>query len=159
IGVAQAASLAFSPAAQSRSSSACRRMSRREESRQPRLKTTVRAERMNEAKSGALRIAVLPGDGIGPEVTAESVRVLEAVGRRFGHRFEFEYDDVGGASIDKHGTALRKETLALAKRCRAVLFGAVGGPKWDDPTAPVRPEDAILGLRKGLGLFANLRPT
>jgi 3-isopropylmalate dehydrogenase len=105
------------------------------------------------------RIAVLPGDGIGPEVTAESVRVLEQVGQIFGHRFEFTYDTVGGAAIDQYGTALRKQTLAMAKRSHAVLFGAVGGPKWDDPKAQVRPEDAILGLRKGLGLFANLRPT
>ncbi|HWO94403.1 MAG TPA: 3-isopropylmalate dehydrogenase [Dehalococcoidia bacterium] len=104
------------------------------------------------------RIVVLPGDGIGPEVTAEGIKILRAVERRFGLRFEFEQDAVGGASIDAHGTALRSETLERCRRAEAVLFGAVGGPKWDDPAAPVRPEDAILGLRKGLGLFANIRP-
>ena len=104
------------------------------------------------------RIAVLPGDGVGPEVVAEAEKVLAAVQKRFGHRFELTHDDVGGAAIDRHGTALRKETLALAKRADAVLFGAVGGPKWDDPRAAVRPEQAILNLRAGLGLFANLRP-
>jgi len=105
------------------------------------------------------RIAVLPGDGIGPEVIEEAVRVLEAVGRRFGHTFRWEYADVGGVAIDKYGTALPDATLDLARRSDAVLFGAVGGPKWDDPRARVRPEDGILGLRKHLDLFANLRPT
>ncbi len=104
------------------------------------------------------KIAVLPGDGIGPEVTAESVKVLEAVGRCFGHRFDLEYADVGGFSIDKHGEALLPEVCQLAQSADAVLFGAVGGPKWDDPTAPVRPEQAILQLRSHLGVFANLRP-
>jgi 3-isopropylmalate dehydrogenase len=84
--------------------------------------------------------------------------VLEAVGRAGGHRFELTQHDVGGAAIDAHGTALRPETLALAKRSDAVLFGAVGGPKWDDPRAPVRPEQAILRLRSALGTFVNLRP-
>ncbi len=104
------------------------------------------------------RLAVLPGDGIGPEVVAESVKVLKALEARFGHRFELTYDRVGGAAIDAYGTALRKETVALAKRSDAVLFGAVGGPRWDDPRASVRPEQAILGLRAALGTFANLRP-
>ena len=104
------------------------------------------------------KIAVLPGDGIGPEVTAESVKVLEAIGRAFGHRFDFEYADVGGISIDKHGQALLPEVRQLAQSADAVLFGAVGGPKWDDPLAPVRPEEAILQLRSHLGVFANLRP-
>ncbi|MBU2008764.1 MAG: 3-isopropylmalate dehydrogenase [Chloroflexi bacterium] len=103
-------------------------------------------------------ILVLPGDGIGPEVAAEGVRVLEAVGKRFGHGFLFHYDDVGGIAIDRHGVALRPETLERARKGRAVLLGAVGGPKWDDPLAKVRPEDGLLALRKGLGLFANLRP-
>ena len=103
-------------------------------------------------------IAVLPGDGIGPEVIAEGVKVLETVGSKFGHRFNLTYDDVGGAAIDKYGVALRSETLDIARRTDAVLFGAVGGPKWDDPAARVRPEDAILGIRKGLGVFANIRP-
>ncbi|MEK7872644.1 MAG: 3-isopropylmalate dehydrogenase, partial [Chloroflexota bacterium] len=103
-------------------------------------------------------LAVLPGDGIGPEVVAEGIRVLDAVGRASGHRFAYRYDDVGGCAIDKHGVALRPETLAMCRACDAVLFGAVGGPRWDDPKASVRPEDAILGLRKGLGLYANIRP-
>jgi 3-isopropylmalate dehydrogenase len=94
-------------------------------------------------------IAVLPGDGIGPEVVAEATKVLETIGRKFKHDFVFHYGDVGGASIDKHGEALTKDTLKLCKRCRAALLGAVGGPKWDDPLGKVRPED---------GLFANLRP-
>lgn len=103
-------------------------------------------------------IAVLPGDGIGPEVTAEAVKVLEAVGRRFGHGFNFKYGLVGGAAIDESGQALTADTLKMCKRTRAVLLGAVGGPKWDDPTADVRPEDGLLALRSKLNLFANLRP-
>ena len=103
-------------------------------------------------------ILVLPGDGIGPEVCAEGVRALEAVGKRFEHVFNFTHDIVGGASIDAHGTALRDETLAKAKASDAVLFGAVGGPKWDNPTATVRPEQGLLALRSGLQLWANLRP-
>ena len=103
-------------------------------------------------------IALLPGDGIGGEVIGEAVRVLAAVGGRFDHSFEYTEDVVGGASIDAHGTALREETLEMCRSQDAVLFGAVGGPKWDDPKASVRPEQAILGLRKGLGLFANIRP-
>lgn len=104
------------------------------------------------------KIAVLPGDGVGPEVAAEGVKVLEAVGRKFGHEFDLRYGDVGGASIDKHGTALTPETLAMCRECDAVYLAAVGGPKWDDPLASVRPEDGLLALRKGLKLFANLRP-
>ena len=106
----------------------------------------------------AFDIAVLPGDGIGPEVVAEGVRVLQAVGQRFGHQFHFSYGEVGGISIDKYGIALKDEALENCRRSQAVLLGAVGGPKWDDPRAKVRPEDGLLGLRKGLGLFANLRP-
>ncbi len=103
-------------------------------------------------------IVVLPGDGIGPEVAAEGVMVLQAVGGKSGHEFVLHYGEVGGVAIDKYGTALRPETLELCRGCRAVLLGAVGGPKWDDPLAKVRPEDGLLALRKGLGLFANLRP-
>ena len=103
-------------------------------------------------------IALLPGDGIGPEVTAEAVKILEAVGQRFKHQFVFREGDIGGIAIDRHGVALTKETLQMCRRCNAVLLGAVGGPKWDDPLANVRPEDGLLGLRKGLKLFANLRP-
>ncbi len=103
-------------------------------------------------------ILVLPGDGIGPEVTAEGVRVLEAVGERFEHVFNFEQDLVGGAAIDVHGVAVLPETVEKARQSDALLFGAVGGPKWDNPNADVRPEQGLLALRSGLGLWANLRP-
>jgi 3-isopropylmalate dehydrogenase len=103
-------------------------------------------------------IAILPGDGVGPEVAAEGVKVLEAVGARFGHFFELDYGLIGGVAIDQFGVALPEETLRKCEKSDAVLMGAVGGPKWDDPTAKVRPEDGLLGLRKGLKLFANLRP-
>ena len=101
---------------------------------------------------------VLPGDGIGPEVTAEAVRALEAVASRCGHAFSFTERLMGGCSIDAHGTALTDEVLAECRAADAVLLGAVGGPKWDDPRAKVRPEQGLLALRKGLGVFANLRP-
>ena len=103
-------------------------------------------------------IAVLPGDGIGPEVVAQGARVLEAVGHKSGHRFNVSYHDVGGVAIDKQGTPLPANTLEAAKGANAVLFGAVGGPKWDDPQASTHPEDGLLALRKALGVFANLRP-
>jgi len=103
-------------------------------------------------------IVLLPGDGIGPEVMAEGRRVLEAVADRFGHHFEFSEHLIGGCAIDATGSALPDATLAACRASDAVLLGAVGGPKWDDPTAPVRPEQGLLGLRKGLGLYANLRP-
>ena len=103
-------------------------------------------------------LTVLAGDGVGPEVVAEAVKVLEAVGRKYRHDFELDYGLVGGIAIDQEGTALSKETLKQCLRGDAVLLGAVGGPKWDDPLAKVRPEDGLLALRKGLGLFANLRP-
>ncbi len=104
------------------------------------------------------RIAVLPGDGIGAEVTAEAEKVLRAVGLRFGHRFEMEQGLVGGAAMDATGEPLPGETLTLCRSSDAVLFGAVGAPRYDDPQAKVRPEQALLGLRQALGLFANLRP-
>ena len=103
-------------------------------------------------------IAVLAGDGIGGEVTAEAVRVLNAVGARFGHAFEFHSALLGGAAIDATGEALPAATQALAQRADAILLGAVGGPKWSAPDAMVRPEQGLLQLRKTLGLFANLRP-
>ena len=103
-------------------------------------------------------IVLLPGDGIGPEVVAEAVRVLEKVGARFQHTFKFPERLMGGCSIDRFGVALTPETLADCQAADAVLLGAVGGPKWDDPAAKVRPEQGLLGLRKGLGVFANLRP-
>jgi 3-isopropylmalate dehydrogenase len=104
------------------------------------------------------RIAVLPGDGIGREVTAEAVKVLRAVGERTGHRFDLEYGLVGGAAMDETAEPLPAATLALCRSAAAVLLGAVGDPKYDDPQAKVRPEQALLGLRKALNLFANLRP-
>jgi 3-isopropylmalate dehydrogenase len=103
-------------------------------------------------------IAVLAGDGIGNEVTAEAVRSLTAIAARFGHAFTFESALLGGAAIDATGMALPPATLALAERADAILLGAVGGPKWSDPNAAVRPEQGLLQLRKSLGLFANLRP-
>ena len=103
-------------------------------------------------------IAVLAGDGIGPEVTVEAVRALEAIGRRFRHDFEFQSGLLGGAAIDATGLPLPPATLELAQRAEATLLGAVGGPKWSDPNAKVRPEQGLLQLRKALGLFANLRP-
>ncbi len=103
-------------------------------------------------------IVVLPGDGIGPEVTAEAVRTLQAVARKRGHSFGFVERPIGGCSIDAHGVALTDQVLVECRAADAVLLGAVGGPKWDDPQAKVRPEQGLLGLRKGLGVFANLRP-
>ena len=104
------------------------------------------------------RITVLGGDGIGPEVTAEAVRVLDAVARRFGHEFTFVDALIGGAAIDASGSALPPRTIDACKESDAVLLGAVGGPKWSDPSASVRPEQGLLELRRTLGVFANLRP-
>jgi 3-isopropylmalate dehydrogenase len=103
-------------------------------------------------------IAVIPGDGIGPEVVESTVKVINAVGEKFGNRFDYEYVLAGGCAIDKFGNPLPEETLEVCKKSDAVLLGAVGGPKWDDPTAKVRPEQALLGLRGSLGLYCNLRP-
>ncbi len=103
-------------------------------------------------------IVLLPGDGIGPEVVGEAVRVLEAVAGSNKHSFSFSERWMGGCSIDKYGSSLTDETLADCKAADAVLLGAVGGPKWDDPKAKDRPERGLLALRKGLGVFANLRP-
>jgi 3-isopropylmalate dehydrogenase len=103
-------------------------------------------------------LAVLPGDGIGPDVVSEGIKVLQAIGNRFDHNFNLHCGLIGGVAIDEGGTALSPDTLKMCKGCDAVLLGAVGGPKWDDPKAKVRPEDGLLALRKGLGLFANLRP-
>ena len=104
------------------------------------------------------KIVLLPGDGIGPEVVAEGQKVLNAVAARFGHRFTMTSHPIGGIAIDEFGTALPDATLAAAKDSHAILLGAVGGPKWDNPTAKVRPEQGLLKIRKELGLFANLRP-
>ncbi|RRR70823.1 MAG: 3-isopropylmalate dehydrogenase [Candidatus Viridilinea halotolerans] len=103
-------------------------------------------------------IAVLPGDGIGPEVVAEGVKVLHAVARRFALDLTLEEGLIGGIAIDQTGEPLPPATVALCQSADAVLLGAVGGPKWDDPTAKVRPEQGLLAIRKTLGLFANLRP-
>ena len=104
------------------------------------------------------RIAVLGGDGIGPEVVAEAVGVLQAVARKFGHEFEFTEALVGGAAIDSSGVALPPRTIDACRESAAVLLGAVGGPQWSDPAARVRPEQGLLELRRTLGVFANLRP-
>ncbi|MDD3766790.1 MAG: 3-isopropylmalate dehydrogenase [Eubacteriales bacterium] len=103
-------------------------------------------------------IAVIEGDGIGIEIIAEGVRVLKKIEEKFGHTFNLNYVEMGGCAIDKYGVALPDETLAACKAADAVLLGAVGGPKWDDPTAKVRPEQGLLGLRAGLECFANIRP-
>ncbi|HEX5944319.1 MAG TPA: 3-isopropylmalate dehydrogenase [Anaerolineales bacterium] len=103
-------------------------------------------------------ITLLPGDGIGPEVVTEAVRVLDVISGRYNHTFQYKVRLMGGCSIDQHGTSLTDETLADCQSADAVLFGAVGGPKWDDPNAKDRPERGLLALRKGLGVFANLRP-
>lgn len=104
------------------------------------------------------KIVLLPGDGIGPEVVTEAVRVLDVVATQYNHDFQYQERLMGGCSIDKHGTSLSDETLADCQAADAVLLGAVGGPKWDDPGAKDRPERGLLRLRKGLGVFANLRP-
>ena len=108
--------------------------------------------------SHAPLIAVLAGDGIGTEVVEVGLRVLQAAADAYGWSFSADHALIGGAAIDATGSALPDETLALASRADAVYFGAVGGPKWDNPLAKVRPEQGILGLRKALDLYANLRP-
>ncbi|MFO7295434.1 MAG: 3-isopropylmalate dehydrogenase [Clostridia bacterium] len=105
-----------------------------------------------------MRIAVIPGDGIGPEVVKQAIVVLEAVARKFGHQFEFQEVLMGGAALDAVGVPLPDETLKVCLESDAVLLGAVGGPKWDDLPGHLRPEAGLLGIRKGLNLFANLRP-
>lgn len=104
------------------------------------------------------KITLLPGDGIGPEVVGEAVRVLETIASKYKHSFAFQERLMGGCSIDKYGSSLTDETLADCVASDSVLLGAVGGPKWDDPKAKDRPERGLLALRKGLGVFANLRP-
>lgn len=103
-------------------------------------------------------IAVIPGDGIGPEVINEAIKVLDAVGSKYGHEFNYTQVLAGGAAIDVAGECLPQETIDIAKKSDAVLLGAVGGPKWDSLPGDKRPERALLGIRKELGLFANLRP-
>ena len=103
-------------------------------------------------------IVVLPGDGIGGDVVAEGAKVLQAVAAQAGHRFAFEAALIGGVALDASGSPLPVETLDACRQADAVLLGAVGGPRWSDPAAPVRPEQGLLGLRRGLRLYANLRP-
>ena len=106
----------------------------------------------------AALIGVLPGDGIGPEVVAEAIKVLEAVARTGGHRFEMRHALIGGAAIDATGKAFPADTRALSLEADAVLLGAVGGPKWSDPAAKERPEQGLLDLRAAMGVYANVRP-
>ncbi len=103
-------------------------------------------------------IVVTAGDGIGPEVTNEAVKVLQAIGKKYGHKFELDHQLIGGVAIDKYGEPLTKDTLKRCKKADAVLLGAVGDPKYDNPLNKVRVEDGLLALRKGMGLYANLRP-
>ncbi|WOD44502.1 3-isopropylmalate dehydrogenase [Hwangdonia lutea] len=106
-----------------------------------------------------LNIAVLPGDGIGPEVTAQAVKVLKAIAMEFGHIFTFNKALVGAAAIEQTGSALPEETISICKKADAILFGAIGSAKYDiDPDAEIRPEHGLLGLRKSLDLYANIRP-
>ncbi|OZB55979.1 MAG: 3-isopropylmalate dehydrogenase, partial [Lysobacterales bacterium 13-68-4] len=105
-----------------------------------------------------VHIVTLPGDGVGPEVTAAAVAVLEAVAEHYGHRFTFEEHLIGGCAIDASGEPLPAASLEACKKADAVLLGAVGGPKWSDPNAKVRPEQGLLALRAALGVYANLRP-
>ena len=104
------------------------------------------------------KFTLLPGDGIGPEIVSQAHRVLDAVAAKFGHTFDYEVALIGGAAIDDAGDPLPDDTLAKCRASDAVLLGAVGGPKWDDPSAKTRPEAGLLKIRKELGLFANLRP-
>lgn len=103
-------------------------------------------------------IAVLPGDGIGPEVMAHAIHLLSVIGEKRGHDFSFTEDLIGGIAIDRTGNPLPDETLSVCEDADAILLGAVGGPQWSDPTANVRPEQGLLKIRQHFGLFANLRP-
>src|SRR6516162_6362594 len=98
-------------------------------------------------------VVLLPGDGIGPEVVGEAKAVLERVAFKFGHELSFSEHLIGGAAIDATGDPLPKETQAACEKADAILLGAVGGPKWDDPRAKVRPEQGLLGIRRALGLL------
>lgn len=107
---------------------------------------------------GRYNIAVLPGDGIGPEVMHHTVEIVKEIGKKYNHEFIMQEALMGGCAIDKCGEPLPAETLELCKKCDAVLLGAVGGPKWDTLPGNKRPEAGLLGIRAGLGLYANLRP-
>lgn len=105
------------------------------------------------------KITVLAGDGIGPEIVAEAIKVLDKIADKFGHVFDYTYVDIGGCSIDKFGVPITDEGMQKCKEADSVLLGAVGGPKWDNCPPAIRPEKALLAVRRELGLFANLRPT
>ncbi len=113
---------------------------------------------MTEDGLRTYRVATIPGDGVGPEVVEAARRVVDAAARRFGFAVEWTEILAGGAAIDRYGVAIRPEDVEICRAADAVLLGAVGGPKWSDPAANVRPEQALFALRAGLGLFANLRP-
>src|ERR1051326_7227075 len=123
----------------------------------PTKRTAARKRRGCWIDRMTAKILVLPGDGIGPEVVAEAVKVLEAL-RGHGLEFRVELGLIGGAAIDAHGTPLPPDTLAEAESADAILMGAVGGPKWDGVARELRPESGLLKIRQALGLFANLRP-
>jgi 3-isopropylmalate dehydrogenase len=105
-----------------------------------------------------MKVALLPGDGIGPEVVAEGVRILRAVAQRWGHAIDLTEGLIGGSALDACGTPLPPQTVETCRNADAVLLGAVGGPRWDNPDAKLRPEQGLLGLRKALEVYANLRP-
>ena len=111
-----------------------------------------------EANLERYRVVAIPGDGVGPEVVEAARRVVDAAGRRFGFAVDWTEVLAGGVAIDAYGVAIRPEDVETCRAADAILLGAVGGPKWSDPSAPVRPEQALFALRGGLGLFANLRP-
>ena len=104
-------------------------------------------------------ITILKGDGIGPEIVEQAIKVLNVVCERYGHEFNYTEVDIGGCSIDKHGVPITEEGMNICKNSDSVLLGAVGGPKWDNVDPSIRPEKALLAVRSELGLFANLRPT
>ena len=105
-----------------------------------------------------MKIALVPGDGIGPDIVSEAVRILDRIASKYGHSISYKEIDAGGISIDRHGVPLTDDALESARQADAVLLGAVGGPKWDSLPGAKRPEKALLGLRSGLGLFCNFRP-
>lgn len=105
------------------------------------------------------KVTVLMGDGIGPEIVTEAIKVMDRIAANYGHTFEYTYVDMGGCSIDKYGVPITEEGMRKCKESDSVLLGAVGGPKWDSCPPAIRPEKALLAVRKELGLFANLRPT
>ena len=104
------------------------------------------------------RIAVMKGDGIGPEIVNEALKVLETVASKYGHHFAYNFVDIGGVAIDNHGTPLPQATIDACLEADSVLLGAVGGPKWDGVPGDKRPEKGLLGIRSAMGLFANMRP-